>query len=108
MEEVIELESMQTNSLLLFSQALKSDTQRAIQMLRGSLKYSPNNLSAAEYLSYLYLQTGRAKECLEVCDNIMALIAGTSSESDVSLHIDNNRAAALNMLGRYSESIMAM
>ena len=54
-EEVIALEKMEKNSLLLFSEALKSDTEKAIELLRGALKYSPNNLSAAEYLSYLYL-----------------------------------------------------
>ena len=43
-----------------------------------------------------------------MCEGIMSLTAGTPSEYEVSLHIHNNRAAALNMLGRYSESIMAM
>jgi hypothetical protein len=33
--------------LLLFSEALKSESDRAIMLLIASLKYSPNNLSAA-------------------------------------------------------------
>lgn len=43
-------------------------------MLKAALKYSPNNLSAAEYLSYLYLESGKAKECLEVCESILVKI----------------------------------
>lgn len=58
------LELNEKNSLLLFSEALKSDTERAIILLKASLKYSPNNLSASEYLSYLYLEINKPKECL--------------------------------------------
>lgn len=53
--EVIVLEKNEKNSLLLFCEALKSDSDKAIELLKAALKYSPNNLSAAEYLSYLYL-----------------------------------------------------
>lgn len=53
--DVIVLEKNDKNSLLLFCEALKSDSDKAIELLKAALKYSPNNLSAAEYLSYLYL-----------------------------------------------------
>lgn len=56
-------------------------------------------------MSFLYIEGGRAKECLDVCEKVIALIANTPEEYECSLHIHNNRAAALNMLGRYSESI---
>ena len=65
-------------------------------------------MSAAEYLSYLYLEGGRAKECLEVCESILLKIEDTPEEFELTLHLHNNRAAALNMLGRYSESIMVL
>jgi hypothetical protein len=54
-EDVIVLESSETNSLCLFGEALKSSSEKAIELLKAALRQSPENLSAAEYLSYLYL-----------------------------------------------------
>ena len=48
-----------------------------MELLKASLKYSPNNLSAAEYLSYLYLEGGKAKDCLEVCESILLHLEDT-------------------------------
>ena len=79
-DDVIVLGLNEKYSLLLFSEALKCESQKAIELLKASLKYSPNNLSAAEYLSYLYLEGGRAKECLEVCESILLKIEDTPEE----------------------------
>jgi hypothetical protein len=36
------------------------------------------------------------------------LIEDKSDEFELTLHLHNNKAAALNMLGRYSESIVVL
>jgi tetratricopeptide (TPR) repeat protein len=45
---------------------------------------------------------------LEVCESILLRIEDKAEEFEVTLHLHNNRAAALNMLGRYSESIVVL
>lgn len=81
--------------------------EEAIIYLEAALKYANNNLSAAEYLTFLYLEVGRARDCLHLSNSILDKIE-LSDHSELALIINNNKAAALNILGRYSESILVI
>jgi len=54
---------------LLKSLALKAE--EAVTYLESAMKYADNNLSAAEYLSYIYLELNRPKDSLNLCNKIL-------------------------------------
>ena len=99
------LKEKEADSLALLVESLRLPAEKAIPMLEAAVKYAGNNLSASEYLSYLYLEVGKPKKCLDLCNNMLEQLEDSPEASKLSVHISNNKAAALNTLGRYSESI---
>jgi hypothetical protein len=95
----------ETNSIFLLAESLKLSAKKAIPLLEAALKYAPHNFSAAEYLSFLFLEQNKPKECLKVCNETLKLISGEPNSIEISFHLFNNKAASLNLLGRFSESI---
>jgi len=53
----------------------------------------------------LFLEQNKPKECLKVCNEALKQISGEPNSIEISVHLFNNKAAALNLLGRFSESI---
>lgn len=49
------MKDKEADSLALLVQSLTLQAEKAIPLLEAAIKYASNNLSAAEYLSYLYL-----------------------------------------------------
>ncbi len=102
LEEQMEIKDDESNSLLLLIESLKLSAEKAIPMLEKAMLYAPNNLSAAEYLSYLYLDTDRPIDCLKVCNKMIDTFEDAPGSAEISYHIFNNKACALNQLGRAS------
>ena len=76
--------------------------------MEAAIRTAENNLSAGEYLSYLYLEEGRPRDCIKVCDEMLELIEDSPERQRLGLHLMINKAAALNAVGRYSESIVLL
>ena len=53
-------------------------------------------------MSYLYLEAGKYKSCLDVCSYFLKKIGESEELKDDRNLLRNNKAAALNNLGRYS------
>jgi tetratricopeptide (TPR) repeat protein len=104
-DEELLIKEREADSLALLISSLHLPAEKAIPLLEAAVKYAYNNLSAAEYLSYLYLEVEQPKQCLELCNKILEQLEDRPQANELSIHINNNKAAALNMLGRYSESI---
>lgn len=54
-QQSIVMKDKEADSLALLVQSLTLQAEKAIPLLEAAIKYASNNLSAAEYLSYLYL-----------------------------------------------------
>lgn len=104
----MELSERQENSLALLIKSINLKSEEAIPLLEASLKYAEDNLSATEYLSYLYLEVNRPKDCLDVCNKILEKLSHSPNCTELSLNVNNNKTVALNILGRYSESIVIL
>lgn len=104
----IELDDKKEKSLALLIKSLNLRVEEAIPYLEKSLFYADDNLSAAEYLSYLYLEIDRPKDCLTICNQMLEKLVNSPNKIEMSLHLSINKAVALNMLGRYSESIVVL
>ena len=76
----------------------------AIPLVEAALTLAENNLSAADYLSFLYLAVGRAKDCLVLCNKTLEKLKDV--ETEATLVLLNNKAIALSNLGRFSEAIV--
>jgi tetratricopeptide (TPR) repeat protein len=59
------------SSVELLTESLKTSTEEAIPLLQKALALASNNLSAAEYLSFLLLEKSHPMECIKVCNNII-------------------------------------
>lgn len=66
-----------------------------------------SNLTAVEYLSFLYLQQGKPKECHSLCWSYLERLGEFRDEKAIAT-LTINYSAALNQLGRYSETIKCM
>ena len=95
-------------SLELLTEAIQLKGEDAVPLLKEALLKAPNNLSAAEYLSFLLLESGNPKECLRVCNNIHEQLQDEMIYTPDLFHVNNNRAVALLSLGRYSEAIQGL
>ena len=94
--------------MALLLKSLKLGAEEAIVYLETALKYADNHLSAAEYLSYLYLELNRPKDCLNLCNRFLDRIEYSAESDELMININNNKAAALNLLGRSSEAILLL
>lgn len=90
---------------MLLTASLSLETFSAIPLLEKALESCHNNLSAGEYLSYLYLEAGKYKNCLDVCRYFLKKIGESEDLKDDRILLINNQASALNNLGRYSETV---
>lgn len=51
--------------------SLTLNAEEATRYLESSLHEAENNLSAAEYLSYLYLEQDKPQNCLHLCNKML-------------------------------------
>lgn len=58
---MMELSDPESKSIALLIKSLSAKADEAIVYLESALQYSEDNISAAEYLSYLYLELERPK-----------------------------------------------
>lgn len=65
------LKDKEADSLALLVESLRMPAEKAIPFLEAAVKYANNNLSATEYLSYLYLEVGKPKKCLDLCNDML-------------------------------------
>jgi tetratricopeptide (TPR) repeat protein len=54
------------------------------------------------------LELNRPKECLNLCNRFLDRIEYSAESDDLMININNNKAAALNLLGRSSEAILLL
>ena len=107
-ENSVELTDSEEKSLALLLKSLAYNASEAVTYLESSMTQSENNLSAAEYLSYLYLELGRPMDCLRLCNKMLEKLERRNKPEELSMILSNNKAASLNVLGRYSESIVVL
>ena len=70
-ETLLELKENEEKSLALLLKALKLKAEEAIVYLEKALSFADSNLSAAEYLSFLYLELDRPTDCLKLCNKML-------------------------------------
>jgi hypothetical protein len=70
----LEIKENEEKSLALLLKSLALGAEEAITYLESALKYADNNLSAAEYLTYIYLELNRPKDCLVLCNKFLEKI----------------------------------
>jgi tetratricopeptide (TPR) repeat protein len=81
--------------------------ENKICFLEKYLAKYESNLTAVEYLSFLYLQQGKPKECHSLCSSYLERLSFCPDEK-ITATLAINCSAALNELGRYSETIKCM
>lgn len=54
------------------------------------------------------MELNRPKECLNLCNRFLDRIEYSAESDDLMININNNKAAALNLLGRSSEAILLL
>lgn len=67
----MELKENEEKSLALLIKSLHLKAEEAVTYLESAFRYADNNLSVAEYLSYIYLELNRPKQCLEICNRML-------------------------------------
>lgn len=77
------------------------DRDKQIQFLEKYVDKYENSLTGVEQLSFLYLEEGKAKECLMLAKTYLEKMDRLKVPDEYKLHLVINQSAALNFLGHF-------